>query len=175
MKKTLLAASAALALFGAAPAQANVPTLTLTPVGANGSMTGAFEHTDVDGDDQGSFPAEFIFNLPVSGLLSGTITSTFSDPTIGDIDFDVVRLNNVDFRIVSTGRTEFRIFDPMFVEAGTYRLIIRGTSNGDASYAGTLAFAAQAVPEPATWALMILGFGGMGATLRRKRSTPALA
>ncbi len=31
-----------------------------------------------------------------------------------------------------------------------------------------------AVPEPATWAMMIIGFGGIGATLRRRR-TMALA
>lgn len=30
------------------------------------------------------------------------------------------------------------------------------------------------VPEPGTWALMILGFGGIGAALRRKRSDGAL-
>jgi len=29
------------------------------------------------------------------------------------------------------------------------------------------------VPEPAAWALMILGFGGAGATLRRRRATTA--
>ena len=28
------------------------------------------------------------------------------------------------------------------------------------------------VPEPASWALMILGFGGIGATLRRRASQP---
>jgi hypothetical protein len=32
-----------------------------------------------------------------------------------------------------------------------------------------------AVPEPTTWALMILGFGGIGAVLRRRRSQLALA
>jgi hypothetical protein len=32
----------------------------------------------------------------------------------------------------------------------------------------------QAVPEPATWGLMLLGFGAMGMTLRRRRR-PALA
>jgi len=34
---------------------------------------------------------------------------------------------------------------------------------------------AGAVPEPAAWALMILGFGGVGATLRRKARTAASA
>lgn len=32
-----------------------------------------------------------------------------------------------------------------------------------------------AVPEPATWATMILGLGGLGATLRRRRQTLAVA
>ena len=31
------------------------------------------------------------------------------------------------------------------------------------------------IPEPATWAMMILGMGGIGATLRRRRSALALA
>ena len=32
-----------------------------------------------------------------------------------------------------------------------------------------------AVPEPATWAMMLLGFGLIGATVRRRSSNPALA
>jgi hypothetical protein len=32
-----------------------------------------------------------------------------------------------------------------------------------------------AVPEPATWAMMIMGFGGIGATLRRRRQALAIA
>jgi hypothetical protein len=31
------------------------------------------------------------------------------------------------------------------------------------------------VPEPATWAMMILGFGGVGGLMRRRRETMALA
>jgi hypothetical protein len=31
------------------------------------------------------------------------------------------------------------------------------------------------IPEPGSWALMILGFGGVGAALRHRRRTPALA
>lgn len=31
------------------------------------------------------------------------------------------------------------------------------------------------VPEPATWAMMIMGFGGIGAMIRRRRNAPSLA
>lgn len=41
---------------------------------------------------------------------------------------------------------------------------------------GHQAFAyAGGVPEPATWTMMILGFGGIGAVLRRRRQAVALA
>ena len=40
---------------------------------------------------------------------------------------------------------------------------------------GPVGAVAGGVPEPASWALMIIGFGGIGATLRRRRSAPALA
>jgi hypothetical protein len=30
----------------------------------------------------------------------------------------------------------------------------------------------SAVPEPATWAMMIIGFGGAGVAIRRRRSSP---
>ena len=53
----------------------------------------------------------------------------------------------------------------------------RGPSRFDAraidefdSLAGTVQ---AAVPEPATWGMMILGFGGIGALIRRRRATPA--
>ena len=47
-----------------------------------------------------------------------------------------------------------------------------GSIPGNISGNGAFGFAA--VPEPATWGLMLLGFGGMGLVMRRRRR-PALA
>ena len=48
--------------------------------------------------------------------------------------------------------------------------IVAPNSGGLTSIQGTV----QAVPEPATWGMMLLGFAGMGFVLRRRRQ-PALA
>jgi hypothetical protein len=41
----------------------------------------------------------------------------------------------------------------------------------EASAAGTFRTGAGAIPEPASWAMMIIGFGGVGALLRRRSGT----
>ncbi|WP_239025954.1 DVUA0089 family protein [Sphingomonas paeninsulae] len=46
---------------------------------------------------------------------------------------------------------------------------------GEATQTGGGTGAVGAAPEPATWAMMIGGFGVAGGTLRRRRATPALA
>jgi hypothetical protein len=48
-------------------------------------------------------------------------------------------------------------------------LATAGNVSGPASF-----YTLPAVPEPATWGMMLLGFAGMGLTLRRRRR-PALA
>lgn len=45
-------------------------------------------------------------------------------------------------------------------------------TNGDSTLYN---FETAAVPEPATWAMMIMGFGGMGALVRRRKSMVATA
>ena len=46
---------------------------------------------------------------------------------------------------------------------GTFRRVTAGTVSSVSTVA--------AVPEPATWAMMLVGFGGMGVSLRRRRRT----
>lgn len=63
--------------------------------------------------------------------------------------------------------------------AGTYsvteKYIITALSSGsERSASPTITLATGAIPEPASWALMILGFGGAGAMIRRRRGLPAI-
>ena len=59
----------------------------------------------------------------------------------------------------------------------TYRVDLTG-GNGtltDTFFAQFGAGATAAVPEPATWAMMLLGFGAMGVSLRRRRKLTNIA
>ena len=56
---------------------------------------------------------------------------------------------------------------------GSYHLTFSGNSPTGGSESGNLLFR-LAVPEPGTWAMMLLGFGGIGLAMRRRRR-PALA
>ena len=61
--------------------------------------------------------------------------------------------------------------------AGTYAILVNYTITGaPAAYSGNLQLAnAPAVPEPATWGMMIMGFGLMGGVLRRRSTKVAFA
>ena len=51
---------------------------------------------------------------------------------------------------------------------------VSGIGGADAVFSGTATFQAltAGVPEPGAWALMIVGFAGTGALLRRRRADP---
>jgi hypothetical protein len=81
------------------------------------------------------------------------------------------------------GHTDWVHFTSSVLGAGSYTLVagVRNSPNDpDNSYPSQLlvdSFSANAVdtgpagvPEPASWALMVVGFGGLGAVLRGRRS-----
>ncbi len=50
---------------------------------------------------------------------------------------------------------------------------ISGTAGGEESFTALSRATVPAVPEPATWAMMLIGFGAIGGAMRRKRAVGA--
>jgi len=78
----------------------------------------------------------------------------------------------------SLGET-FKIFNPVTLFTATYTAAISGPGAPDPNVPNAIDFeygvgaGVSVVPEPATWALMLFGFGAAGAGLRHRRR-PAL-
>lgn len=57
---------------------------------------------------------------------------------------------------------------------GAHTLTFQGRSpNDETAFIDNVSLSAAAVPEPAAWALMLVGFGGMGAAIRGRRTATA--
>lgn len=55
-----------------------------------------------------------------------------------------------------------------------YAEACQSLSNFTASSTGSFSAAVAAVPEPGAWALMLVGFGGIGALMRRRTALAAI-
>ena len=121
------------------------------------------------------------------GWLSGWAAFLDEDGLYNDFAF--VRVYNDDgfnselfrsnaFSVAPLGYTPWTRFYRQ-LGAGTYTLeagIGNATDNFETSYLLLDSFAVTAtIPEPASWAMMILGFFGLGAALRRRQSGLACA
>jgi PEP-CTERM motif len=131
----------------------------------------------------GSAPCSFTetatFTTPSPyNLASASITSSRvgNAGSTSDINFTSVMLNGTALTLTSIlgGAIEIGgLSNLSFLAPGTHTLTVTGITYGtgagfDSSYSGTLTFAtATAVPEPATWLSMVLGFGVLGVALRR--------
>ncbi len=151
-----IVAAVALACF-------SVPATAATFISFNGS-TGVF------GNDLVSSPTfSDTINLgplaPGAYLISATISSTYQNDLDQNLDFTSVMFNGVEFNVALTGQNEFRFINS--IASGNSNLFtIRGTSGGDASYAGTINVAT--VPEPSSWAMAMIGFFVIGSVIRRR-------
>ena len=177
LTKFVAAAAAAVALSAASGASAaNFPNEL------NQATLDAFGTSDFGAiiTNTGEFTYDFLFTTTGDNDASSFV-GTASLNGLKDIDFFDISLDGFGF--VQTG------FDPserwdLFnatIGAGPHSIHVHGnvvsTGSGQdaASYSGTLNLSPVAVPEPATWGLMIMGFGGMGAVLRRRRQATAFA
>ena len=178
MRKSVLAAigAASLALSSAASAAVAVTSSTnLTdpnPMAPTSIDTVGNTTTITFGQNPvgpGSFTSSFVFTNTATGayyfligsstpgllfsdvtLVGGGSTWTLAPPAAHVLTLDnVTLLANTNYTLSMTGSTE-----------------LAGAINGNITI--------LPVPEPATWAMMLLGFAGMGLVIRRRRE-PALA
>lgn len=135
-------------------------------------------------------PLAFSFNS-ISGPASNFSFTLDSSPTVASFNSTMFQSNgvnvifggtpksdNISFYTVGNGggladlmgNGQFNLFGAqLFTGSTNFPMFATGSfdlkSSAGAS-AGTLTI--SAVPEPATWAMMLIGFGAMGASLRRR-------
>lgn len=178
--KKLLAISA---LAFAFPAQAAVLITSNTTVNTTVDQApdGSFSIGFSDGNLTNIFDEILEFTTTVGGTirLSASTTAT-SEGGPNDTDFSSVTFLgplpgagsiNVPATAFSTDLDETRRLSNTLISAGTYRLRVQGTpGTQNGAFGGSVAFVAGAVPEPATWLMMLLGFGAIGFSMRSKKS-----
>jgi hypothetical protein len=101
------------------------------------------------------------------------LSNVFTDGTVTLYDSTNAVLDTVDISTApDAGSTT--LTDTINLGVGSYHFVVKGDM---AAPSGNYTFGifGAAVPEPASWAMMILGVGLIGASLRRRQSVATLA
>ena len=173
MKRIVPGMAAAMILI-ASPAYAAPLLFSFTGNVYGTPKTGSFQldsnPTPSSVNDQSAFGLTQIFFNNVQGVFNGTseIASSISFGTGGASQFQ--------FQSPSSGFAQFggatvfsgSLNSPVF-NPGTYAF------TGFTSGTLTISNAMAAVPEPATWAMMMVGFGAAGFVMRRRKPRPSVS
>lgn len=151
------------------------PEFTVSPDAETGEIAATIGRTGIAA---GNFIDTYFFEVFSNGLGSGSV-STSTARLFSRLDLDIlsVFVNDVEVKGTKTkfgnGETETFALANVPISLGVNFIRITGLSRGNGSYGGNLTFS-PAVPETGTWAMMIIGFGAVGAAMRyRRRSTKA--
>lgn len=192
MLRSLIASCAAAALLcGATAAQSSILVYTATMSGLNeappnGSPATGFTTVTVD-----SVLNSMNVNITYSGLIGGPPAAAHIHCCVAPGSNVGVAVGFPGFPATTSGTysNTFNLLDPSIytnaflttfgggTAAGAEAALLQGFASGTAYSnihnavfpGGEIRGFLTAVPEPGAWALMILGFGAVGATLRRRR------
>jgi hypothetical protein len=172
MKRYGLAAIALAMSLAAFPALATQVLFNLTSVGFFGKP--------------GEFAGHWTLDLMPTPSEEDFLEFIIDGPISGEFDFEGVanQINNLSFGVSIEGGGFAVNFgpDPGFTDFFAGAALFTGPTSAPTFKLGTfeldnstLTISAIGAPEPASWALMILGFGAVGAALRRRGTAPRLA
>jgi len=191
MRKLIYSAVGAAALASASIASAAVVVTNPTPAVYTPPATGGFlGQVDARADatlatDITNFDDTFLFTILGSpGQVNAQVGSILLNG-VQNINFSSITLDGNAFTLTSAaGAAEqwsccgLDGLSSVTLGTGDHTIHLIGTLTGldSGSYSGTLNVQSirGAVPEPATWAMMLLGFAGVGFAMRRRRR-PVLA
>lgn len=158
-------ASAAVVIVGGSVVNLAVPTPTVSSTG----LTINFGQEPIGAAQNGAFSfntdgSAYLANILVGTSTTGeTITSaSLTGPGLGLVTFTPFTVGN------NTGLAASNI---SLLASSTYNFAFTGSGNITAAVTGSVSL--TPVPEPATWGMMVLGFGGIGMTIRRNRKVSA--
>lgn len=192
MRTLSLALAGAVALASASAAQA---TITVVDGGTNVDVTRVHNGTTTyinyqspdpltAGNAGGSFSDMLTFYNDTAGVYNLSVLTQLAANGMADVNFTTLTLSGsgipggfMSFSgPTAIGTAWTYAISNLALGVGTYTVNLAGTANTDAAFQGTVKFnLAGGVPEPATWGLMLLGFGLMGSSMRRRRARTAVA
>ncbi|HLZ83302.1 MAG TPA: FxDxF family PEP-CTERM protein [Caulobacteraceae bacterium] len=136
------------------------PTISGTPI----SFTGAFSRSFSGAKSLTPFSDTITFTLSRLGDLNGSLSAS-------SVRTNIIKLTSVTFdgapvTLTNAAGTYFAGFggSPL---TGLQTIVVKGLEKGNVSYSGNFTF--QGVPEPASWSMMLLGAGVIGAAMRGGR------
>jgi hypothetical protein len=128
----------------------------------------------VSGDISGAgAPTDYYAFQWKGGLFQANATMTGANP-LATFDFELFNPDrSIDQQFTLADGNNFSGLLSLVMPAGTYEIGLSTTSPYDPGYAINFLTPLGGVPEPQSWTLAILGLGGLGATLRRRRASVA--
>ena len=115
--------------------------------------------------DNSPYNADFIVGSSTTGV--DFTTANVSGPNLGATGMDLSVLNAMN-------PASLFLNDVPLMANTVYTVTLAGNAPNPGAFTGNATLTVAAVPEPATWAMMLIGFGAMGVAMRR-RARPVLA